>query len=92
MSAFWDLYAASAVEPHHKNLQEVTERHEKILDVFTKHDLDALIQFMKEQFADARYHSVVSLMNSVDKVGVQGIGMGVSQNNGIRLRGSGRLV
>lgn len=62
MSAFWDLYAKSAVEPRHSDLIEVAEHHFKILDSLTKRDLGLLTKLMKEQFADARYRIVISLM------------------------------
>lgn len=63
MSAFWDLYAKSSVEPQHDDLAEVAEHHRKMLDALTKRDLGLLTQLMKEQFADARYRIVVSLIN-----------------------------
>jgi DNA-binding FadR family transcriptional regulator len=67
LGAFWDLYTQSPVEPHHRDLKEVAEQHEKILDAFARHDLDLLLQLMREQFADARYRIVVSLMGGKGK-------------------------
>ncbi len=69
MSAFWDLYVRSAVEPHHEALAEVAEHHQEMLDALAKRDLELLTRLMKEQFADARYRIIVSLMKDpvVDK-------------------------
>lgn len=63
MTAFWDLYVKSKVEPRHDDLMEVADQHRKILDALAKHDLPLLTKLMTEQFADARYRIVVSLMN-----------------------------
>ena len=67
LTAFWDLYETSKIETRHSNLREVAWQHEKMLEAFTRQDLITLSQLMKEQFIDARFRIMVSLMNNEPK-------------------------
>lgn len=62
LTAFWDLYVKSNIEPKHPDSKAMADQHGKILDALTKRDLTLLTRLMKEQFADARYRIVVALM------------------------------
>lgn len=61
LTAFWDLFETSPLNKQHSDLVEVANKHERMLEAFTRKDLSLLENLMNDQFADARYRIVVSL-------------------------------
>jgi len=61
LTAFWDLFESSPLNKQHSDLVEVADKHERMLEAFTRKDLSQLENLMNDQFADARYRIVVAL-------------------------------
>jgi len=64
LTTFWDLFEESEINKKHNDLMEVAFQHEKMLEAFAKQDLPLLSQLFQEQFSDARYQIMKSLVNS----------------------------
>lgn len=64
LTTFWDLYEAAKVGTYHEKLMTVAIQHEEILNAFAKQDIEQVSAYMKEQFTDARYRIIMSLLNT----------------------------
>lgn len=62
LTAFWDLYDAAKVSSFREDLYLLANQHQDILDAIMRKDLPLATQLMKEQFEDAEYQIIASLM------------------------------
>lgn len=64
LTTFWDIFERSEVNKKHEDLMDVALQHEKMLEAFAKQDLPLLTNLFQEQFSDARYQIMRSLINA----------------------------
>lgn len=64
LTTFWDLFEKSETNKRHEDLEKVALQHEKMLEAFAKQDLPLLSNLFQEQFSDARYQIMKSLIRS----------------------------
>lgn len=62
LSAFWDLYVDAQLSTYREDLHLLAAQHQEILDAIVRKDTDLATKLMQQQFEDAKYQIVTTLL------------------------------
>lgn len=62
LSAFWDLYMEGQLSSYREDLHLLAKQHQDIVNAIARKDLELATQLLQQQFKDAEYQIISSLM------------------------------